>query len=130
VIPSPGASALLAALIISGLPTDRFVFEGFLPAKKGRKTRFESLALESRTIVIYESPHRIEKTLKEVLQFMGNRQVALVREVTKKFEEVRRGPVSQVSDALRGRPPRGEYVLVIAGTSYRRNASSDEEDKS
>ena len=127
VIPSPGASALLAALIISGLPTDRFVFEGFLPVKKGRKTRFESLALESRTIVIYESPHRIEKTLKEVLQFMGNRQVALVREVTKKFEEVRRGPVSQVSDALRGRPPRGEYVLVIAGTSYRRDASTAEE---
>jgi 16S rRNA (cytidine1402-2'-O)-methyltransferase len=127
VIPSPGASALLAALIISGLPTDRFVFEGFLPAKKGRKTRFESLALESRTIVIYESPHRIEKTLKEVLQFMGDRQVALVREVTKKFEEVRRGPVSQVSDALRGRPPRGEYVLVIAGTSYRRDASTAEE---
>jgi 16S rRNA (cytidine1402-2'-O)-methyltransferase len=122
VIASPGASALLAALIISGLPTDRFVFEGFLPVKKGRKTRFEALAAEPRTIVMYESPHRIEKTLGEVLQFMGDRQVALVREVTKKFEEVRRGPVSRVADEVRARPPRGEYVLVIAGTSYRTGA--------
>ena len=130
VIASPGASALLAALIVSGLPTDRFVFEGFLPVKKGRKTRFEALALEPRTIVMYESPHRIEKTLREVLQFMGDRHVALVREVTKKFEEVRRGPVSTVSDALRVRPPRGEYVLVVAGTSYRSGVPSGEEDKS
>jgi 16S rRNA (cytidine1402-2'-O)-methyltransferase len=122
VIASPGASALLAALIISGLPTDRFVFEGFLPVKKGRKTRFEALAAEPRTIVMYESPHRIEKTLGEVLRFMGDRQVALVREVTKKFEEVRRGPVSLVADEVRARPPRGEYVLVIAGTSYRTGA--------
>jgi len=122
VIASPGASALLAALIISGLPTDRFVFEGFLPVKKGRKTRFEALAAEPRTIVLYESPHRIEKTLGEVLAFMGDRQVALVREVTKKFEEVRRGPVSRVSEEVRVRPPRGEYVLVVAGTSYRAGA--------
>jgi len=123
VIASPGASALLAALIISGLPTDRFVFEGFLPVKKGRKTRFEALAAEPRTIVMYESPHRIEKTLGEVLRFMGDRQVALVREVTKKFEEVRRGPVSRVSEEVRSRPPRGEYVLVVAGTSYRTGAA-------
>lgn len=130
VIASPGASALLAALIISGLPTDRFVFEGFLPLKKGRKTRLEALAVEPRTIVIYESPHRIEKTLREVLQFMGDRQVALVREVTKKFEEVRRGPVSRVSDALRGHPPRGEYVLVVAGTSYKSGVPAVQEDES
>jgi len=124
VIPSPGASALLAALIISGLPTDRFVFEGFLPVKKGRKTRLEALAAEPRTIVLYESPHRIEKTLHEVLTFMGDREVALVREVTKKFEEVRRGPVSHVSEEVRARQPRGEYVLVVAGTSYRAGAPS------
>ena len=130
VISSPGASALLAALVISGLPTDRFVFEGFLPVKKGRKTRFEALAGEQRTIVIYESPHRIDRTLREVLQFMGDRQVALVREVTKKFEEVRRGPVSRVSEELRDRPPRGEYVLVVAGTSYRSGAPSVQEDES
>jgi len=124
VVPSPGPSALLAALVISGLPTDRFVFEGFLPVKKGRRTLWEALASEERTIVLYESPHRIEKTLKEVLQFMGDSQVALVREVTKKFEEVRRGPVSRVSEELRDRPPRGEYVLVVAGTSYRSGAHS------
>jgi 16S rRNA (cytidine1402-2'-O)-methyltransferase len=129
VIASPGASALLAALVVSGLPTDRFVFEGFLPVKKGRKTRFEALAGEPRTIVIYESPHRIEKTLDEVLLFMGDRQVALVREVTKKFEEVRRGPVSLVRETLRHRSPRGEYVLVVAGTSYRRGAPAAEKDK-
>ncbi|HTY58467.1 MAG TPA: 16S rRNA (cytidine(1402)-2'-O)-methyltransferase [Bacteroidota bacterium] len=130
VIASPGPSALLAALVVSGLPADRFVFEGFLPVKKGRKTRFEALAGETRTIVIYESPHRIEKTLNEVLQFMGDRQVALVRELTKKFEEVRRGPVSRVSREVGGRPPRGEYVLVIAGTSYRHGALSAQEDES
>jgi 16S rRNA (cytidine1402-2'-O)-methyltransferase len=127
VIASPGASALLAALIVSGLPTDRFVFEGFLPLKKGRKTRFGVLAEEPRTIVIYESPHRIGKTLGEVLEFMGDRHVALVREVTKKFEEVIRGPVSGVIESIRGREPRGEYVLVVAGTSYRSGAPSGEE---
>jgi 16S rRNA (cytidine1402-2'-O)-methyltransferase len=122
VIPVPGPSALLAALIVSGLPTDRFVFEGFLPVKKGRKTRFEALAAESRTIVIYESPHRIEKTLREVLQYMGDRQAALVREMTKKFEEVRRGPVSRLGEEIKVRPPRGEYVLVVAGSAYRAGA--------
>jgi len=119
VIPAPGASALLAALVISGLPTERFVFEGFLPVKKGRKTRLAELAGEPRTIVLYESPHRIGRTLEDVRGAMGERQVALVREVTKKFEEVRRGAVSEVIAALRERPPRGEFVLVIAGTSYR-----------
>jgi 16S rRNA (cytidine1402-2'-O)-methyltransferase len=127
VISSPGASALLAALIISGLPTDRFVFEGFLPVKKGRKTRLSALAGEPRTMVIYESPHRIERTLRDVFECMGDRQVALVREVTKKFEEVRRGPVSRVREALRTHPPRGEYVLVVAGTSYRSGGPAGEE---
>jgi len=122
VVPAPGASALLAALVISGLPTERFVFEGFLPLKKGRKTRLAMLAAEPRTIVLYESPHRIERTLEEVRSAMGERQIALVREVTKKFEEVRRGAVSEVIAALRERPPRGEFVLVIAGTSYRSDA--------
>lgn len=119
VIASPGASALLAALVISGLPTDRFVFEGFLPVKKGRKTRFEELAREERTIVIYESPHRIEKTLGDVLKYMGDRRVAVVREVTKKFEEVERGTAAAVMERIKAKAPRGEYVLVVAGTSYR-----------
>lgn len=119
VIASPGASAVLAALVISGLPTDRFVFEGFLPVKKGRKTRFEALAKEERTIVIYESPHRIEKTLGDLRTHMGDRQVAVVRELTKKFEEVERGTAAAVLERIKSKTPRGEYVLVVAGTSYR-----------
>jgi len=122
VIPAPGASALLAALVVSGLPMDRFVFEGFLPAKKGRRTRLSELALEERTIVIYESPHRIGRTLEDVRAHIGERRVAVVRELTKKFEEVVRGPVTEVIERLRGRTPRGEYVLVIAGTSLRDDA--------
>jgi 16S rRNA (cytidine1402-2'-O)-methyltransferase len=124
IIASPGASAILAALVISGLPTDRFVFEGFLPVKKGRKTRFEELATEERTIVVYESPHRIEKTLGDVLAFVGDRQIAVVRELTKKFEEVERGRVSAVLERIKAKAPRGEYVLVIAGTSYREGQST------
>jgi len=126
VIPAPGASALLAALIISGLPTDRFVFEGFLPVKKGRKTRLAQLALEERTIVLYESPHRIGKTLDDVLATMGDRRVAVVREITKKFEEIQRGAVSEVIARLQGTTPRGEYVLVVAGTAYRENRIPEE----
>lgn len=125
VVPAPGASALLAALIMSGLPTDRFVFEGFLPVKKGRKTRFEALAAEERTIVIYESPHRIEKTLGDILLYMGDRQVAVAREITKKFEEVLRGPVTEIVNRMRGAAARGEYVLVVAGTSYRETPPDD-----
>jgi 16S rRNA (cytidine1402-2'-O)-methyltransferase len=126
IIASPGASAILAALVISGLPTDRFVFEGFLPVKKGRKTRFEELAKEVRTIVIYESPHRIEKTLGDVLALMGDRQIAVVRELTKKFEEVERGRASAVLERIKAKTPRGEYVLVIAGTQYREGHSTPE----
>jgi 16S rRNA (cytidine1402-2'-O)-methyltransferase len=119
IIPAPGASALLAALVVSGLPMDRFIFEGFLPVKKGRRSRLEGLAKEERTIVIYESPHRVARTLEELLVFMGDRQVAVVRELTKKFEEVERGALSAVIDRMTGKRPRGEYVLVVAGTSLR-----------
>jgi 16S rRNA (cytidine1402-2'-O)-methyltransferase len=117
VIPIPGASALLAALIVSGLPTDRFVFEGFLPIKKGRKTRLRLLAQEERTMVIYESPHRIERTLHDVLEYFGDRKVAVVRELTKKFEEVVRGSATDALKLISGKIPRGEYVLVVAGAS-------------
>ena len=109
VIPSPGASAVLAALVASGLPTDRFVFEGFLPLKKGRKTRWERLAQEERTIVIYESPHRIVRTLGDVLA-------------------MERGTVSEVLSRISGKTPRGEYVLVIAGTTYRSDGADDHND--
>ena len=115
VLPIPGASAVLPALIVSGLPTDRFVFEGFLPVKKGRKTKFEHLRVEDRTMVIFESPFRIVKTVEDVRQYLGERHVAVVRELTKKFEEVLRGTASEVLKELQRVPPRGEYVLVIEG---------------
>lgn len=119
VVPVPGASAVLPALIVSGLPTDRFVFEGFLPVKKGRKTMFEHLRVENRTIVIYESPFRIIKTMEEIRQHFGERRVAVVREITKKFEEVIRGTSSDVLNELKKRTPRGEYVIVIEGNAGR-----------
>ena len=131
VIPVPGASAVLAALITSGLPTERFVFEGFLPLKKGRKTRFQQLKDEERTVVIYEAPHRVEKTLADIRMYLGERRIALVREITKKFEEVTRGKTSELIQIVRQRPPRGEYVIVIAGSSDRqraRDASTDAHD--
>jgi 16S rRNA (cytidine1402-2'-O)-methyltransferase len=119
VIPVPGASAVLSALVVSGLPMDRFVFEGFLPVKKGRKSRFAELKDEPRTFVLYESPHRVEKTLEEILSYCGDRRVAVIREATKKFEEVLRGSVSIVLDKVRQKAPRGEYVVVVAGTDDR-----------
>ncbi len=125
VIPIHGASALLAALVVSGLPMDRFVFEGFLPVKKGRRTRFEELKTEQRTFVLYESPHRIAKTLGEILTHCGDRRVAVVREVTKKFEEVLRGRVSTVLEKVSQKSPRGEYVIVVAGTDDRESPSTD-----
>jgi 16S rRNA (cytidine1402-2'-O)-methyltransferase len=121
VIPIPGANAVLPALIVSGLPTDRFVFEGFLPVKKGRKKKFEQLRTEDRTIVIYESPFRIVRTVEEVLQCFGERRIAVAREITKKFEEVIRGTASEVLDHLKKKVPRGEYVLVIGGCADSKN---------
>jgi 16S rRNA (cytidine1402-2'-O)-methyltransferase len=121
VVPVPGASAVLPALIVSGLPTDRFVFEGFLPVKKGRKTKLEQLRREARTIVIYESPFRIVKTVEEIRTHFGERRVAVVRELTKKFEEVVRGTASEVLEELRRKATRGEYVLVIEGCGKLKN---------
>jgi 16S rRNA (cytidine1402-2'-O)-methyltransferase len=116
IIPVPGASALLPALVVSGLPLERFVFEGFLPVKKGRKTRLAELRNERRTIVLYEAPHRLRRTLRELLESFGDREIALAREITKKFEEIQRGPLTEVLAAVERREPRGEYVIVIAGT--------------
>lgn len=115
IVPIPGPTAFISALIASGLPTARFVFEGFLPQKKGRKTKLESLRLETRTIILYESPHRILKTLSEIQAYLGDRRVVVARELTKKFEEIVRGPVASVLQELSKKSPRGEYVLVIEG---------------
>lgn len=118
VIPIPGASAFVAALVVSGLPTDRFVFEGFLPLKKGRRTKLESLKHEPRTVVIYESPHRILKTLDALAASLGERNVVVARELTKKFEEVTRGPLSSVRGSLGKVQARGEYVIVVEGAAH------------
>ena len=122
VIPIPGASAILPALLLSGLPTDRFVFEGFLPVKKGRRTRLESLRHEPRTIILYESPGRVERTLRDLLETMGDREVAVVREITKKFEESLRGTIAEVLRRIKEKPPRGEHVVVVAGTRTRKGS--------
>jgi len=111
----PGPSAVLAALTVSGLPMDRFVFEGFLPLKKKRKTRLKELAGEKRTIVLYESPHRIQKTLGELYEVMGNRKAALARELTKMYEEVIRGNLKDLAEMAGKRKWKGEITLVIAG---------------
>lgn len=115
IIPVPGASAALAALVVSGLPMDRFVFEGFLPLKKGRKKKLQALAAEERTVVLYESPHRIIRTLEEMCACFGNRPVAVARELTKKFEEVVRGALPDVLEQLKHTAARGEYVVIIGG---------------
>jgi 16S rRNA (cytidine1402-2'-O)-methyltransferase len=126
----PGASAIVMALVLSGLPTDRFVFEGFLPHKKGRQTRLKTMATEPRTIVLYESPHRLRKSLGELLEYLGDRRSVVARELTKIYEEVRRGRLSDHVNYFATQEPRGEYVLVIAGTDYSDNQeiSNPEED--
>lgn len=110
----PGATALIGALVLSGLPTDRFVFEGFLPAKSGqRRKRLEALKDEPRTVVLYESPHRLLKTLRDIHDVLGDVQVSCARELTKMFEEVRRGPVNELIAHFEQRAPKGEFVVVI-----------------
>lgn len=115
VVPIPGASALLAALVVSGLPMNSFVFEGFLPLKKGRRTRLEFLKSEKRTVILYESPHRIIKTLQEILDYFGDREIVIAREISKKFEEFLRGRTSQVLAKLTTSAPRGEFVVLVQG---------------
>jgi 16S rRNA (cytidine1402-2'-O)-methyltransferase len=116
----PGPSAAVAALVVSGLPTDRFVFEGFLPRKAGeRARRLEALRDDPRTLVIFESPRRVTTLLREVEASLGNRRVALVRELTKLHEEVLRGHASEVVDRLGDREPKGEVVVVIEGDRTR-----------
>ncbi|MFC2082094.1 16S rRNA (cytidine(1402)-2'-O)-methyltransferase [Bacteroidota bacterium] len=110
----PGASALTSALSIAGLPTDSFIFEGFLPQKKGRQTKLKLLAEESRTTVLYESTHRIEKILKELNEYMPARFVVVCREITKKFEENWRGYPSELLNELPSRILKGEFVIIIA----------------
>jgi 16S rRNA (cytidine1402-2'-O)-methyltransferase len=114
VIPVPGASALLSALVCSGLPTDRFVFENFLPPKTAKKEkRLAQLKNEERTIVFYESPHRLVKTLKLMLKIYGDIGIVIARELTKKFETFYRGPISSILEELEKGPLKGELVVLF-----------------
>lgn len=117
IVPIPGASALLPALIVSGLTCNSFVFEGFLPLKKGRKKKIELLAKETRTIILYESPHRILRTVKEIHASWGERQCVMGREITKKFEEFFRGSFTDLINRLEDKKAKGEIVLVIDGSN-------------
>ncbi len=112
----PGASAPVAALVVSGLRTGRFAFEGFLP-RKGRKKLLEELALEKRTLIFFESPNRVLKTLEELRAVFGERRVAVARELTKLHEEVFRGTLSAALEHFRANPPRGEFTLVVEGNT-------------
>lgn len=119
IIPIPGPSALLAALSMSGLPTDSFVFEGFLPQKKGRQTKLKQLALEERTIVLYESMYRIEKLLNELNEFLPERFLVVCREITKKFEETWRGNAKDILSDFPDKVVKGEFVIVIAPKNWK-----------
>lgn len=112
----PGATAFVPALVNSGLPNDKFVFEGFLPVKKGRQTRFLLLSEENRTMIFYESPHKLLKTLAHFVEYFGSdRQVSVSRELTKMFEETIRGTATEVLAHYTIKPPKGEIVIVVEG---------------
>ena len=112
----PGATAFVPALVNSGLPNDKFVFEGFLPVKKGRQTRLKLLAEETRTMIFYESPHKLIKTLANFCEYFGeDRQVSVSRELTKLYEETIRGTAKEVFDHFNNKPPKGEIVIIVSG---------------
>jgi len=114
----PGATAFVPALVNSGLPSDKFIFEGFLPVKKGRQTRLLILAEEPRTIILYESPHKLIKTLSNICEYFGEeRQISVSRELSKLFEETKRGTVKNVLEHYTDHPPKGEIVVVVSGKS-------------
>ena len=114
----PGATAFVPALVNSGLPNDKFVFEGFLPVKKGRQTRLKLLAKETRTMIFYESPHKLIKTLSHFVEYFGaERPMSVSREITKIHEETIRGTVQEVLNYYTIKPPKGEIVIVVGGKS-------------
>lgn len=123
----PGATAFVPALVMSGFTTDRFCFEGFLPHKKGRQTRILALKDETRTIIFYESPHRVVKTLTQIQEFIGERNVAVVREISKIYQEVVRGSIPTVIKHFQEKQPKGEFVLLVAGKDDTINLDEEEE---
>jgi len=116
VVPIPGPSSALCALEVSGLPTDRFAFEGFLPRRAvRRRKRIEELRADPRTLIFFESPHRLREVLRDLAETLGERPASISRELTKKFEETRRGTRRSLLDWVEAEPPRGEFVLVVGG---------------
>ncbi len=125
----PGATAFVPALVDSGFPTDRFCFEGFLPQKKGRQTKIQSLVNEERTMIFYESPYRLVKTLQQFAEAFGaERQASVSREISKMFEDTQRGTLQQLVEHFTATPPKGEIVIVVAGTDGKNNDTSVDED--
>lgn len=115
----PGATAFVPALVDSGLPCDRFYFEGFLPQKKGRQTRFQQLAQQDKTMIIYESPFRLVKTLEQLSEHLGGeRHASVSREISKKFEDTQRGTLTELIAHYKAHPPKGEIVMVVAGRTF------------
>jgi len=116
IVPIPGSSALLSALVVSGLPTDRFVFEGFLPQKKSKRVkRLKELSSEKRTLIFFESPHRLIRTIEDLKEMFGERRIVVARELTKKFEEIIRGKISDVENHFEIKGVKGEMVIVVEG---------------
>lgn len=112
----PGATAFVPAVILSGFPTERFIYDGFLPHKKGRQKRIEALLEEERTVIFYESPHRIEKAVQQITEILGpERKIAISREITKMYEETLRGTAQEILDKIKANPLKGEIVLIIHG---------------
>jgi 16S rRNA (cytidine1402-2'-O)-methyltransferase len=123
----PGATAFVPALLKSGLPADRFVFEGFLPQKKGRVTMLKALAQEPRTMIFYESPYRLVKTLGQFIEYFGvNRKASVSRELTKKFEETVNGTLSELHAYFSSKDVKGEIVMVVAGDDERNYQTADD----
>lgn len=115
VVPIPGVSAMTAAASVAGVSMRRFVFEGFLPKKKGRQTLLKSFADEKRTIMFFESPHRVVRTLKDIEEFIGEREVVLIREITKIYEEIVRGTTKELIEKFENKTLKGEYVIIVRG---------------
>lgn len=115
VVPIPGVSAMTAAASVAGVSMRRFVFEGFLPKKKGRQTLLKSFADEKRTVMFFESPHRVVRTLKDIEEFIGEREVVLIREITKIYEEIVRGTTKELIEKFENKTLKGEYVIIVRG---------------
>ncbi|MBQ5738134.1 MAG: 16S rRNA (cytidine(1402)-2'-O)-methyltransferase [Alistipes sp.] len=130
VVTLPGATALIPAVVQSGFPCDKFCFEGFLPQKKGRQKRIAELSSEPRTIILYESPYRVVKCLEQLAEAFGaERRVAVVREITKKFEETVRGTLAEAIAHFKAHEPKGEFVIVVAGYDAKAERATEEEEE-